>query len=264
MTQPIPDPTPAQVHEAAQQGFSHAAQAYAQGRPDYPAELQPWLQQVLGLAPGRQVLDLGAGTGKFTRLLTRTGAQVTAVEPVAEMRAQLSAGLPGVPVLEGTAEALPLPDASVDAVVCAQAFHWFANEAALQEIHRVLRPGGSLGLVWNVRDESVDWVARLTTLITPYEGDAPRFYKGDWRRPLTGCWFGPLELSRFSYQHVGPPDQVIVDRFMSVSFIAALPPAAQAEVRQQLQDLVAQHPALRGQSTVAFPYQTEAYLARRL
>ena len=264
MPQPRPDPTPAPVHEAARQGFSHAAQAYAQGRPDYPAELLPWLQQVLGLAPGRQVLDLGAGTGKFTRLLARTGAQVTAVEPVPEMRAQLAAAVPGVTALGGTAEALPLPDASVDAVVCAQAFHWFANEAALQEIHRVLRPGACLGLVWNVRDESVDWVARLTALITPHEGDAPRFHKGDWRRPFTGRWFAPLELSRFSYQHVGPPAQVIVDRFMSVSFIAALPPARQAEVRQQLQDLVAQHPALRGQGTVAFPYQTEAYVARRL
>jgi len=264
MTQPKPVSDRAPVHEAAQQGFSQAAQAYAQGRPDYPAELLPWLHQALGLGPTRRVLDLGAGTGKFTRLLARTGAQVVAVEPVAEMRAQLTAALPGVSALGGTAEALPLPDASVDAVVCAQAFHWFATEAALQEIHRVLRPGGSLGLVWNVRDESVDWVARLTELITPHEGDAPRFYKGDWRKPFTGRWFSPLALSRFSYQHVGPPAQVIVDRFMSVSFIAALPPEQQTVVRQQLQDLVAQHPALSGQATVAFPYQTEAYLCQRL
>lgn len=264
MTQPTPGSTAPPLHEAAQQGFSQAAQTYAQGRPDYPTELLPWLQHALGLAPGREVLDLGAGTGKFTRLLTRTGALVTAVEPVAEMRDQLAATLSGVSVLGGTAEAMPLPDASVDAVVCAQAFHWFANEAALQEIHRVLRPGGCLGLVWNVRDESVDWVARLTALITPYEGDAPRFYKGDWRKPFTGRWFSPPALSRFSYQHVGPPAQVIVDRFMSVSFIAALPPAAQEGVRQQLQALVDRHPALCGQATVAFPYQTEAYVCRRL
>jgi SAM-dependent methyltransferase len=190
--------------------------------------------------------------------------RLTAVDPSASMRASFRRETPGVDVLDGCDVAIPVVDASADAVFVAQAFHWFATEAALQEIHRVLRPGGCLGLVWNVRDESVDWVARLTALITPHEGDAPRFYKGDWRRPFTGRWFGPLELSRFSYQHVGPPAQVIVDRFMSVSFIAALPPAAQDEVRRQLQDLAAQHPDLRGQATVAFPYQTEAYLARRL
>jgi SAM-dependent methyltransferase len=121
------------------------------------------------------VADVGAGTGKFTPLLAATGADVIAIEPVDAMRAQIVARQPTVRALPGTAQALGLPGASLDAIVCAQAFHWFADRAALDEFARVLKPGARLGLVWNVRDESVDWVAALTRIMTPYEGDAPRF-----------------------------------------------------------------------------------------
>ncbi|MGO4280954.1 class I SAM-dependent methyltransferase [Cupriavidus sp. RAF20_2] len=251
------------IHNAAAQGFAAQADTYARGRPEYPAELAHWLHDTLGLAPGKSVVDLGAGTGKFTRLLAATGASVVAVEPVAEMRAQLAAKLPDATVLAGTAEAIPLPDASVHAVVCAQAFHWFANPAAMAEIRRVLRPGGKLGLVWNVRDESVDWVARLTAIMTPFEGDAPRYYRGDWKRVFPAEGFGPLRLTEFPYTHTGAPEQVIVDRVMSVSFIASLPPAQQDAVRAQLHDVIATDPALRGQTAVAFPYTTAAYCAER-
>ena len=148
------------VHKAAQQGFEKEAQAYARGRPDYPAALSAWLAQALGLGPGREVADVGAGTGKFTALLATTGATVVGVEPVDAMRAKIDAlQLPTVRAMAGTAQAIPLSAATLDAVVCAQAFHWFATRDALDEFHRVLRPGGKLGLVWNVRDESVDWVA---------------------------------------------------------------------------------------------------------
>jgi SAM-dependent methyltransferase len=252
------------LHHAAQRGFSQAASTYANGRPEYPAAIVPWLADALGLAPGKKVLDLGAGTGKFTRCLLQTGATVCAVEPVAEMRARLVQDFAAVQTLAGTAQALPLESGSLDAIACAQAFHWFATDAALAEIHRVLRPCGRLGLVWNVRDESVDWVARLTAIITPHEGDAPRYYKGDWREAFRGDLFSPLVLSRLNYQHVGPPDQVVVQRFMSVSFIAALPAPERAAVERQLNDLVAQHPALRGREQVAFPYRTEAFWCQRL
>src|SRR4029077_945210 len=100
-----------------------------------------------------------------------------------------SVHLPGVHAMAGTAQAMNLPDSATDAVVCAQAFHWFATESDLAEIHRVLKPGGKLGLVWNVRDESVDWVATITRIITPYEGHAPRYYKGEWRRAFSGRLF---------------------------------------------------------------------------
>ena len=253
------------VHAAAQQGYEKEAQAYARGRPDYPAPLSGWLAQSLGLAPGQQVADVGAGTGKFTALLAATGAAVVAVEPVAAMRAKIEAlGLPGVRAMEGMAQALPLPHGSLDAVVCAQAFHWFASREALDAFHRVLRPGGRLGLVWNVRDESVDWVAELTTIVTPYEGDAPRFYKGDWKKPFPHPGFSPLVETRLPHEHVGPPGQVIIDRFMSVSFIAALPDAERAHVRAQIDALIATHPALRGQATVRFPYTTLAYHCARI
>jgi SAM-dependent methyltransferase len=248
---------------AATQGFANAASTYARGRPDYPTQLQPWLQQALQLGPERSVVDLGAGTGKFTPLLTRTGATVIAVEPVDAMRAQLAAAQPGVTALAGTAQAMPLETASVDAVVCAQAFHWFATRESLAEIHRVLKPGGWLALVWNVRDESEDWVARITDIITPYEGDAPRFHTGKWREPFDGRLFSELDLTAWPHRHEGSPDEVIVDRVMCVSFIATLPEAERAQVERQLRQLVTTHPSLRGRAVVAFPYRTEAYRCRR-
>ena len=210
------------------------------------------------LGPGRRIADVGAGTGKFSRLLLATGAHTLAIEPVDEMRAQ-AARLPGVEALAGTAQALPLAAGSVDAIVCAQAFHWFASTAVLDEFARVLRPGGRLGLVWNVRDESVDWVAQITRLITPFEGDAPRFYKGDWKKPFPHPAFTALQEASFAHEHVGSPAQVIVDRFMSVSFIAVLPEADNSRVRSALEQLGASHPALRGRDVVSFPYRTLAF-----
>ena len=252
-----------QVHRSAAQGFAAAADTYTRGRPSYPAELMPWLAKELGLGCGATCVDLGAGTGKFTRLLARTGAAVIAVEPVAEMREQLTADLAGVTALAGTAQAIPLADAAADVVVCAQAFHWFGTPEAVREIHRVLRPGGQLGLVWNVRDESVDWVAALTGIMAPYEGDTPRFRTGQWREAFGEGLFSPLMEARFPHQHVGTPRQVIVDRVLSVSFIAALPPSERAEVESRLQALIASHPQLRDRETVAFPYLTHAYRCLR-
>ena len=248
------------VHKAAQQGFEKEAQAYARGRPDYPAALSAWLAQALGLGPGREVADVGAGTGKFTALLATTGATVVGVEPVDAMRAKIdSLQLPTVRAVAGTAQAIPLPSGTLDAVVCAQAFHWFATRDALDEFHRVLRPGGQLGLVWNVRDESVDWVAELTRIVAPYEGDAPRFWKQTWREAFPHPALGPAHETVFEHEHVGPPAQVIVDRFMSVSFTAALTADEQARVRAQIEALIASHPALRGREVLRFPYQTRAF-----
>jgi len=247
------------VHGSAQEGFSREAKTYSHGRPDYPDELLGWLGEELDVAAGAEVVDLGAGTGKFTTLLLRTGAQVTAIEPVAAMREQLSEKLPGAKVLSGTAQSMPLADQSVDALTCAQAFHWFANEQSLHEIHRVLRPGGHLGLVWNVRDERVDWVAEMGRIVERYEGSTPRFHAGLWRQAFSGARFEPLRLRKFSYQHVGPPEQVIVARILSVSFIAALPAEQKQRVGEQLRELIATHPDLKGRNEIAVPYRTEAY-----
>jgi len=131
--------------------FADAAEAYERGRPGYPAAAVDFLVDRLGLEPSRTVVDVGAGTGKLSRSLVRSGATIVAVEPVDEMRARIPAG---IAAQRGTAEAIPLPDGSADAVVVAQAFHWFHTLDALREIHRVLVPDGRLAVVTNRRDEA--------------------------------------------------------------------------------------------------------------
>ena len=150
------------VHQAAARGFQAAADAYERSRPDYPSQAIDRLVQELEIGRAATVLDLGAGTGKLTRMLIHTGARLVAVEPVDAMRHTFVEAVPGVPVVGGTAEAMPFADGVFDAVIIAQAFHWFHGVDALQEIHRVLRPSGRLGLIWNIRDDSAPWVARLT------------------------------------------------------------------------------------------------------
>ncbi len=253
----------ADIHAAAH-GFESGASAYERGRPDYPHEVTDWLSESLRLGPGKTVLDLGAGTGKFTRYLTATGATVIAVEPVDGMRAKLVATMPEVHALAGTAETIPLPDASVDALVCAQAFHWFASKAALAEMSRVLRPGGRLGLIWNMRDESNPWVAAISEIIHPYEGDAPRAYKGTWKAAFPVPTLSPLEMQRFPYGHTGTPEDVIVNRTLSTSFIAKLPDSERESVATRLRQLIAVHPDLRDKAEVTYPYVTETYTATRL
>ncbi|WP_216213847.1 class I SAM-dependent methyltransferase [Amycolatopsis aidingensis] len=171
------DTTPDAELKALRAGsFGRRASAYARHRPDYPWAAVEW-----GLAeiahPPREILDLAAGTGKLTATLLHTGAEVTAVEPDAEMLAQLRVALPAVPALAGRAEDIPLPDACVDAVFAGQALHWFDLEVALTEIGRVLRPGGVLVALWNHEDHAIGWVAEFSALTRT---GASR----DWRDPV--------------------------------------------------------------------------------
>jgi SAM-dependent methyltransferase len=252
------------IHRTATDGFTITADHYVRGRPDYPPGVGDWLREQLHLHAGKKVVDLGAGTGKFTSLLVSTGATVLAVEPVGQMLAKLSAALPQVEALLGSAYAIPLPDASVDAVVCAQAFHWFATAEALAEIHRVLKPSGQLGLVWNLRDERVGWVARLNRIVDDAEGDTPRYYTGAWREPFPFEGFGSLCEQHFSLEHTGTPEDVIVNRVRSISFIATLAPQRRARIEEEVRALIASEPDLKGRDVVTLPYETAVFSTSKL
>jgi SAM-dependent methyltransferase len=242
------------IHPAARGGFAHAADAYERGRPGYPPAAIEFLAARLRLGPGRTVLDLAAGTGKLTRPLLATGAEVVAVEPVAQMRAALPAA---ARALDGTAEAIPLAAGSADVVTVAQAFHWFDGDAALAEIHRVLRPGGTLALVWNRRRMDDPLNRAVEELIAGFRGHTPALRTGAWRATFERTeLFGPLE------EHVFPNEQSLdadglVDRVASVSFIAALDEAERAKVLRAVR-------ALAGDGRVVVPHDTEVHLSERL
>lgn len=250
------------LHHTAAEGYGQSAEVYARGRPGFPPAALEWLKEDLGLGPGKIALEIGAGTGKFTRLLIQTRADVMAVEPVAAMLAQLAADQPEVRVVRATAQDLPLADASVDAVICAQSFHWFATSAALAEMRRVLKPDGSLGLIWNVRDQSVDWVAQMTRIMAPFEGDAPRYDNCEWRTVFPAPGFEPLQKKSVAHAHTGSAERVIVDRVASVSFIAALEESARSKVLDEIRTLIANMPELAGGNAVSMPYVTEMHWAR--
>jgi SAM-dependent methyltransferase len=247
------------VHSADERGFGRSAESYSLGRPGYPPAVLDWLRDDLGLKSGKIALELGAGTGKFTRMLVRTNAEVVAVEPVDAMLALLVRDLPDVRALRATAQRIPLANASVDAVICAQAFHWFASPEALAEIRRVLVPGGVLGLLWNVRDQSTGWVAELTRILQPYEGDAPRYDHGEWRQPFPAPGFGELRERTIAHAHIGPAEQVIVERVASTSFIASMDSASRSRVLERVRDLVARTPELAGRGDVSHPYVAHMY-----
>jgi len=244
----------ADVHAAAARGFARSADAYERARPDYPAEAIAWLAERVGLGPGRTVVDLAAGTGKLTRPLADTGAEVVAVEPVAEMRARI--GPAAARALDGTAEAMPLPDASADAVTVGQAFHWFDGPVALAEIHRVLRPGGALALVWNRRPLDAPVHAAIEAIIDRHRGATPQHASGRWRDAFDATTlFGPLDEREFAHNRPQDAD-ALADRVGSTSFVAALDEGPRAEVLAAVRALAADGP-------VDVPYVCEVFVCDR-
>lgn len=251
------------IHDAAARGFAAGADAYERSRPDYPPEAVATVVDRLGLRPGRTVLELGAGTGKLTRLLVPSGARILALEPVLPMRAKLPAAVPSAELLDGTAEAIPLAASSVDAVVVAQAFHWFDAIRALSEIHRVLRPGGRVALAWNFRDESVPWVRALGDLVRQLAGDEPQAWDRGWRDALARCaLFTPFESSTSRHVHALPPDGV-ADRVSSISYVAAASPVAREAILADVATLLRSDPDTAGRHLVDLPYTTEIMWAER-
>jgi len=251
------------VLDRAIHSFEAAASLYERSRPEYPAEAVDLLARVLGLHGGRTLLDLGAGTGKLSRLAAARGAAVIALEPAAAMIRQ--AGGEGVHLVRGVAEAIPLRRHAVDAVCAASAFHWFDGRRALGEAHRVLRHGGRLALVWNARDEGVPWIAALSVILNRVEGDWPRYRSGAWRLALDGArdMFRPLEEARFPNAHALPPEGV-VDRVASVSFVAAMPEDRRAAVLDEVRALLASHPDTAGKDELVLAYRTDVYVWERV
>ncbi len=206
--------------------FGVVADAYEKARPGYPADA---VRDLLGTAP-LDVLDLGAGTGKLTRTLVAEGHRVRAVDPDAGMLAALATAVPRVPHDVGTAESLPLPDASLDAVVAGQAYHWFDPATALPEIARVLRPGGLLGLLWNVRDDDVPWIHDLGEIMGALDA-------GDQLRPpALQPLFTEATVSWYAHRHPLDVDG-LVDLAASRSYVIRLPEGERADRLAQVRAL---------------------------
>jgi SAM-dependent methyltransferase len=238
--------------------FDRNAAEYERARPSYPPAAVEHLRITLGLGPGVRVLDLGAGTGKLTRLLVPLGCDVVAVEPGPAMRAELAAAVPGVELHDGTAEAIPLPDASVDAITVAQAFHWFDPARAVPEMARVLRPGGGLALVWNERDDRVPWVAELQR-VQRWTTRAPYDSTTDWAARLAPHGgFTPATCARFDWAQPMTAD-LLVDAARSRSYITAMEPAEREPILAAVRALVHGRP-----EPFDLPHVTQVWTCRRL
>lgn len=248
-------PRPTRAQRAS--SFGAGAGQYRAVRPSYPDAAIDWMLP----AGARHVLDLAAGTGKLTERLVARGLHVTAVEPSGGMRAQLQDAVPKAHVLPGSAEHIPLVDGSVDAVLVAQAWHWFDVQVAVPEIARVLRPGGRLGVVWNVRDHTVDWVEELTAIL----------HRGDSLEPVHRApevdgadgSFTPLEHKAFPWaDHL--PAASLRTLAATRSHLLTLPPAERDELLAAVDQLVATHPALAGRTEIDLPYRAECWRADRV
>jgi ubiquinone/menaquinone biosynthesis C-methylase UbiE len=239
-------------------GFADSADVYEQGRPGYPEPLLDQIFARLRLGPNARVLDLGAGTGKLTRSLADRAAEVVAVEPSADMRRVLTDAEPRARALDGSAERIPLPDAAVDAVFCGQSFHWFAGEAAVAEIGRVLADGGGLALLWNVETsrtpEVRDWMNERRYARTPAEN---RHDTGLWKRAFADQnAFGPLEELEASHTQTLSADAYLA-QIASRSYIASMPDAERRTALAEAARLV-------GEQDIAVHYRTEAWLTARV
>jgi ubiquinone/menaquinone biosynthesis C-methylase UbiE len=229
---------------------------YERARPAYPPDAIAWIAEQLDLREGRTVLDLGAGTGKLTRALLDTGAHVVAVEPGDAMRAELSRVLPEAEALRGAAEAIPLPSASVDAAAVGQAFHWFRHAEAIPELHRVLRAGGPLALVWNARDQESELQREISELISPLVTSRRAVSRQSSRFLEESQLFGSLQERRFRFVDELDED-ALWERIASVSFVAAASAEARRDLDSRLREVVRQ----RG-GRVDFAYVTIAYVSR--
>jgi ubiquinone/menaquinone biosynthesis C-methylase UbiE len=232
--------------------FGQVADLYDRARPGYPAEAVGWLVR----GTPQLVLDLGAGTGKLTAELVAAGHRVVAVDPSPQMLTILRHTVPEAEALEGAAEAIPLPDAEVGAVVVAQAFHWFDHQVAVDEIARVLQPHGQLGLVWNLRDVSTPWVAELSGIIG--NADASRAEIGPAVR-AAGTHFTAFETAQFKYAQ-RLDCETLLSLVRSRSYVAIRPADEQDEICAKVTRLFDR---FAGPDGLVLPYITHCYRGTR-
>lgn len=226
------------VHPEAAVGFESATGAYERGRPGYPPGMVTWLCDRVGVTHGRRIVDLAAGTGKLTRALVGSGAALLAVDPVHAMLRELREVTDrAVPAIAATAQALPLPDRSIDGIVVAQAFHWFATDAALAEMTRVMTSAGKIALVWNSRPLDDPLQAAISEIVGPYRGDTPSHASGRWRDVVARSPLVLLTDSHVVTHRVATDVDGLVDRVLSTSFIAALADAEREVVERRVRAL---------------------------
>ncbi|WP_313354960.1 class I SAM-dependent methyltransferase [Microbacterium sp.] len=237
--------------------FGAEADSYEAARPDYPFEAVAWMLERMPEG-SRRLADVGAGTGKLTRVVVEArDAEVVAIDPDAAMLAKLREQVPGVPTFLGTAEALPLPDASVDAVVLGQAWHWVDPVTASAEIGRVVRRGGTLGLIWNARDDRVDWVRRLTAIMRASAAEEMLDAGG----PTVASPFGPLDGERWEWRRSMTRAQ-LHRMAASRSHLITASESERTSIRRGMDDLFDQL-GLDEESSIDVPYVTWAFRALR-
>lgn len=232
--------------------FGSAVGEYVHGRPGYPADAVAW---ALGDA-SLDVVDVGAGTGKLTAELVRQGHRVTAVDPDSTMLAQLTKEFPRVPTHVGTAEQLPLADDAADAITFGQAWHWVDVERASSEAARVLRPGGKLALLWNMRDITEPWVERLASVTRGSKAE-DTIGSGD---VVVGAPFGPLAHATFPWVRQVTA-QEITSMVRSRSLYIAGDSAYRDAVDRDLDGLLRSLPELSGGGSIGLPYVTHVFAA---
>jgi SAM-dependent methyltransferase len=238
-----------EFYEQRRTSFGDFAPTYDAVRPEWPAATIQWL--IADRPAGSRVVDLGAGTGKGTRTLVAMGMQTTAVDPSEGMLSSLRSHAPDAEVLVGGAESIPLGDNSIDAVIALQAWHWFDSLVAGAEVARVLRPGGTLGIGWHVRDERVPWVAALSDASGRREDEGADL-RGV-KAPDVGPAFGPAETAVFDYENVRTVDQ-LVDLASSWSYVRL---ADDREDRLAAVRRVGESAAVDG--VVRIPHRTQCY-----
>ncbi len=244
------------VHPVAASGFGRGAEDYELGRPGYPPEAVDHIFEAFNLGSDGSVLDLGAGTGKLTRLLVGRGIDIIAVEPVDAMAAILARTVPSVRRLAGAAEAIPLRDDSVAAVTAAQAAHWFDPAPAAVEIRRVLQPAGGLALIWNGRrTELPPWTA-IDPLTETYRRLAPQSASDEHlEEALIDAGFDRIDFTTYDHVERLSPD-AFVARVMSTSSVAAFAGEESGALRDRILA------TLDGEQIVTVPYETKLVLYR--